>query len=176
MLISTSRKSTHRTRILCRELARVLPDAKYVPRGAKTINKIASFAGSLGHNRVMVVSNLGGGPIELRFLDVANGWRWLDAWVELGGVKLQRDLGQKVKLERVKVYAEEQKVRNLANFLGELLGLTISSELPNTGAVVVITSDNQLKLQFQLRPSSEVIGPVLQITSFGRSCGEGETS
>ncbi len=176
MLISTSRKSTQCTRILCRELARVLPDAKYVPRGTKTINKIASLAASLGYNRVMVVSNLGGGPIELRFLDVGNGWRWLDAWVELGEVKLQRDLGQKIKLEKVKVYAEEQKARNLANFLGELLGLTVSSELPNTGAVVLITSNNQLRLQLQLRPSPEVIGPVLQIMSFGRSRGKDETS
>lgn len=176
MLISTSRRPTHRTRILCRELERVLPDAGYVPRGAKTINKLASLAGSLGHNRVMVVSSFGEGPIELRFLAVTNGWRWLDARVELGEIKLQRDLGQKVKLERVRVYAEGQKAQNLANFLGELLGLPTSSELPDTGAVVVITSDNQFKLQFQLRPSSEVIGPVLQITSFGRSHGEGETS
>jgi len=124
----------------------------------------------------MVVSSFGEGPIELRFLAVTNGWRWLDARVELGEIKLQRDLGQKVKLERVRVYAEGQKAQNFANFLGELLGLPTSSELPDTGAVVVITSDNQFKLQFQLRPSSEVIGPVLQITSFGRSRGEGETS
>jgi len=144
--------------------------------GRKTINKLASLAGSLGHNRVMIVSSLGERPIELRFLAVTNGWRWLDVWVELGEIKLQRDLGQKVKLERVRVYAEGQKAQNLANFLGELLGLPISSELPNTGAVVVITSDNQLKLQFQLRPSSEAVGPVLQITSFGRSNGKGETS
>ena len=176
MLISTSRRPTHRTRILCQELARVLPDVTYVPRGAKTINKLASIAGSLRQNRVMVVSSLGGRSTELRFLALNNGWRWLDAWVELGEINLQRDIGQKVKLERVSVYAEGQKAQNLANFLDELLGLPISSELPNTGAVVVITSNNQLKLKFQLRPSSEVIGPVLQITSFGRSCGEGETS
>ena len=175
MLISTSRRPTHRTRILCRDLARVLPDARYVPRGAKTINKLATLAGSLGHNRVMVVSSIGKRPMELRFLAVINGWRWIDARVELGEVKLQRDLGQKVKLEGVKIYAEGQKAQNLANFLGELLSLSISSELPNTDAVAVITSDNQLKLQFQLRPSSEAIGPVLQITSFGRLRGEGET-
>ncbi len=175
MLITSSRRPGHRTRILCRELARVL-NVKYVPRGAKTIKKLAALATSLGHDRVMVVNSIGGRPKELRFLGAAEGWRWLDARVELGEVKLQRDLGQKVKLEGAKIYAEGREARGLANFLGELLGLPISGELPNTGAVALITFDDGLKLQFQARPSSEVVGPVLRITGFGRLHGKGETS
>ncbi len=172
MLISTSRRPGHRTRILCRELTRVLPNATYVPRGAKTISKLASLASSLGYNHVMVVNSLAGRPKELRFLAVAQGWRWLEARVELGEVKLQRDLGQKAKLEGIKFYAEGRKARNLANFIGGLLGLPILGELPNTGGVVLITSDDKLQLQFQLRPSPDAIGPVLQIASFGRLRGE----
>lgn len=174
MLISTSRRPGHRTRILCRELTRVLPNATYVPRGAKTISKLASLASSLGHDRVMVVNSLAGRPRELRFLAVVQGWRWLDARVELGEIKLQRDLGQKAKLEGTKLHAESQKARNLANFLSELLNLPILGELPNAGGVVLITSDDELQLQFQLRPNSEAIGPVLQIASFGRLHGESE--
>ncbi len=173
MLISTSRRPGHRTRILCRELARVLPNVIYVPRGAKTINKLASLANSLGHDRVMVVNSLAGRPRELRFLAATEGWRWLDAWVELGEVKLQRDLGQKAKLEGARFYAEGKQARDLANFLGELLGLPISGELPNTGAVALITFDDEIQLQFQLRPSSEAVGPMLRIASFGRLHGEG---
>ena len=172
MLISTSRRPGHRTRILCRELTQVLPNATYVPRGAKTISKLASLASSLGHDRVMVVNSLARRPSELRFLAVAKGWRWLDARVELGEVKLQRDLGQKTKLEGTKFYAEGQKARNLANFLGEILGLSILNKLPNAGGIVLIASDDELQLRFQLRPSSEAIGPVLQIESFGRLLGE----
>jgi len=172
MLISTSRRPGHRTRILCRELTRVLPNATYVPRGAKTISKLASLASSLGHDRVMIVNSFAGQPRELRFLAVAKGWRWLDARVELGKVKLQRDFGQKTKLEGTKFYAEGQKARNLTNFLGELLGLPILNKLSKTGGIVLITSDDELQLQFQLRPSSEVIGPVLQIASFGGLRGE----
>ncbi|MFQ6129859.1 MAG: hypothetical protein ACE5OT_03510 [Candidatus Hadarchaeaceae archaeon] len=176
MLISTSRRPGHRTRILCRELTRVLPNAIYVPRGAKTINKLASFASSLGHDRVMVVNSLAGQPRELRFLAVAKGWRWLDARVELGEIRLQRDLGQKTKLEGTKFYAEGQKARNLTNFLSELLGLPIVNELPNVGGIILITSDDELQLQFQLRPSSDAIGPVLQIASFGRLRGQSGAS
>ncbi len=173
MLISTSRRPGHRTRILCRELARVLPNVTYVPRGVKMINKLASLASSLGHDRVMIVNSLAGRPGELRFLVATEGWRWLDAWVELGEVKLQRELGRKAKLEGTRFYAEGERARDLANFLGELLGLPILDELPNTGAVALITSDDELQLQFQLQPSSEAIGPVLRIASFGRLYGEG---
>ena len=134
---------------------------------------LASLAKSLGHTRVLIVNSLAGQPKELRFLDVTDGWQWLDARVELGEVKLQRDLGQKVELEGVKIYAEGQRAQNLANFLGESSGLPIADKLPGTGAVALITSDDDLKLQFQLRPSSETVGPVLRITSFGRLHGEG---
>jgi len=120
----------------------------------------------------MVVNSIAGRPGELRFLAVAQGWRWLDARVELGEVKLQRDLGQKAKLEGTKFYAESQKARNFANFLGELLSLPILGELPNAGGIILITSDDELQLQFQIRPSSEAIGPVLKIASFGRLRGE----
>jgi len=120
----------------------------------------------------MIVNSLAGRPKELRFLAVAQGCRWLDAWVELGEVKLQRDLGQKAKLEGTKFYAEGRKARDFTIFLDELLGLPILSELPNAGGVVLITSDDKLQLQFQLRPSPEAIGPVLLIASFGRLCGE----
>lgn len=171
MLISTSRRPGHRTRILCRELTRVIPNATYVPRGAKTISKLASLASSLGHNRVMVVNSFAGQPRELRFLAVAKGWRYLDARVELSEVKLQRDFGQKVKLNGTKFYAEGKKAWNLANFFGELLGLPILNELPKTGGIALITSDDKLQLQFQLRPSSDAIGPVLQIASYGRLRG-----
>ena len=172
MLISTSRRPGHRTRILCRELIRVLPNAAYVPRGAKTISKLASLASSLGHDRVMIVNSLAGRPKELRFLAVAQDCRWLDAWVELGEVKLQRDLGQKVKLEGTKFYAEGRNARDLANFIVELFGLPILGELPNAGGVSMITSNDKLQLQFQLKPGPDVIGPVLQIASFGRLYGE----
>lgn len=172
-MITTSRRPEHRARILCRELARVIPNARYVPRGAKRVEQLASIAGSLGHARVVMVNSIAGRPKELRFLDVGKGWRWLDARVELGEVKLQRDLGQLVKLEGTRLYAEGKRAREFADFIGELFGVSPTDRLPKSGAVALVTSDAKLKLQFQLRPSSEVVGPVIQITGYGRSRGEG---
>jgi hypothetical protein len=123
----------------------------------------------------MVVNSLAGRPRELRFLTVTEGWRWLDARVELGEVKLQRNLGQKVKLEETKVYAEGERARDFANFLCGLLDLPILGELPKSGAVALITSDDELRLQFQLMPNSDVVGPVLRIEGFRRLHGGGGT-
>ena len=168
MLVTSSRRPGHRTRLLCRELARVLPGWKYVPRGAKTVRKLASLAASLGHARVVLVNSLGGQPHELRFLDVTAGWRWLDARVELGEVKLQRELGQNIGLEGTTVYAEGERAKEFANFLEELVGLPIGGGPPKAGGVALITSDDGLKLHFRAGPNPEPVGPVLQIASFGR--------
>ncbi len=167
MFITTSRRPEHRTRLLCRELARVFPNAKYVPRGMKTIGELASLARSLGHDRVMVVNRLAGHPLELRFLDVARGWRWLDASIKLREVKLQRELGQKIKLVVRMILARgSTKAREFAKSLGELLNLPISSEPPSSRGIALVTDENGLQLQFQVGSSSEVIGPVLLISSF----------
>ena len=95
----------------------------------------------------------------------------MDARVELGEVKLQRELGQKIWLEGTRVYAEGERAREFANFLGELVDLSIEDKLPNAGGVALITSDDELKIHFQARPNSEMIGPVLQIASFGQLYG-----
>lgn len=167
MLITTSRRPEHRTRLLCRELVRVLPDAKYVPRGVKTIGDLASLARSVGHDRVMIVNSLAGRPFELRFLDAARGWRWLDASIKLREVKLQRELGQKIKLATTGILVRGSTMaREFAKSLGELFNLSISGEPPSSGGIALVTDEDGLQLQFQVRPSSEVIGPVLLISSF----------
>ena len=134
---------------------------------------LASLAEELGHTKVMVVNSTAGEPKELRFLDVTKGWRWLDARVELGEVKLQRDLGHRVRLREVKICAEGERARKLAAWFGGLLCAPLSDKLPKAGAVALIASDGGLRLQFQMMPGPEVVGPVIQITGFGGLHGEG---
>jgi len=146
---------------------RVLPNAKYVPRGVKTIGDLASLARSLGHDCVMIVNRLAGRSFELRFLDVARGWRWLGASIKLREVKLQRELGQKIKLATTGILVRGSTMaREFAKSLGELLNLPISSEPPSSGGTALVTDENGLQLQFRVGSSSEVIGPVLLISSF----------
>ncbi len=166
MLVTTSRRPGHRARILGRELARVIPNAKYFSRGVKTVDKLALMAESLGHAWVMVVNSSAGHPKELHFLNIGKGWRWFDKRVELGEVKLQRDLGQRVRFEGIKIYAEGKPAQELAEFLGEISGLPISERLPEAGVVLSIITNSGL-IHFQKRPTSEITGPVIQVIRFG---------
>jgi len=129
------------------------------------VDKLALMAESLGHTWVMVINSSAGHPKELRFLNIGKGWRWLDKRVELGEVKIQRGLGQRVRFGGTKIYAEGKPAQELAEFLGEISGLPISEKLPEAGVVLSIITNSGLN--FQKRPTSEVTGPVIQVIRFG---------
>ena len=104
---------------------------------------------------------------ELRFLDVATGWRWLNARIELGDVKLQKDLGQKVRLVDVKIVVSKQNIaRNFAHLISRLWGLQFTEELPSAGGVAMVGDDGELRVQFHADPSAGPVGPILHITHF----------
>lgn len=138
-----------------------------MPRGVKSIRKLASLANSLDHKMVMVIGTCADQPRGLRFLDVATGWRWLDACIELGEVKLQRDLGHKFRLTDVKVVGRgRDRARSLARLIGELWGLPIAEGLPGAGGVAMVEDDGDLRIQFHADPSSEPVGPILHVKFF----------
>lgn len=166
-MVTTSRRPSHRARLLGRELTRVLPNAEYVPRGIKTVRRLASLASSKGHELVMIVNSREEQPRELRFLNVSAGWRWLDARIELREVELQRDLGQKVKLADVRIASDDSvRARSFARLLSKLWGLPLSEGPSSTGATVLVTCDDGLKVQFRAHPKAELVGPVLHVKNF----------
>ncbi|MFH1821399.1 MAG: hypothetical protein ABH852_03020 [Methanobacteriota archaeon] len=167
MLITTSRRPGQLARILCRGLVRVIPGSRYVPRGTKTVGKVGSVSRELGHDRVIFVNSVSGKPKEIRFIEVGRDWRWVDAMVELGEVKIQREASRSSKLEDLRIHADGPRAQEFAEFVGKLLGISLSDKLPESGGVALITTDNGLKVQFRAMPSSKAIGPVLQVTAFG---------
>jgi hypothetical protein len=171
MLITTSRRPSHLARILCRELVLVLPRSRYVPRGAKTVEDVASVAREFGHDRAMIIDSVSGKPKEIRFLEVGQNWRWADAVVELGDVKLHRGAGRRNKIEDARMHADGSMALEFAEWCGKFLGIGRFDELPRSGGVVLVTSDGGLNVQFKVMPGSETIGPVLKITAFGSLFG-----
>lgn len=167
MLITTSRRPGHLARILSRELVRVIPKSRYVPRGSKTIEELASVARDLGQNRVIIVGSVSGKPKELRFLEVGENWRWVDAVVELGEVKIHQGVGRADKLEDLKIHADGAKALEFVEWIEKFLGKRRTDKLPESGGVALITSEDGLRVQFNLMPGSVTIGPVLRITAFG---------
>lgn len=131
------------------------------------MRKLASLANARNHKLVMIIESHTNQPQELRFLDAATGWRWLDAKIKLGEVKLQKDLGQKVRLVDVKIMASGQnRARDFARLVSELWDLQFTKELPGTGSVAVVEDDEELRVQFYTDPSAGPVGPILHITHF----------
>ena len=168
-MITTSRRPTHRARLLGRELARVLPGAEYVPRGMKNVEKLAALAGSRGHNLIMIVNSCEGQPRELRFLHAGPGWRWSDANIELRGVELQRDLGKKVEARAGAIaWRGSPEARGLAELLSELWNLPLAEPASHRGAIALVVGEEGLELQFRETPTSEPMGPTLRVARFKR--------
>lgn len=172
MLITTSRRPCHRARLLGRELERVLPNAKYTPRGVKSIRKLTSLANSLNHRLIMIIDSYANQPSELLFLDATVGWRWLGARIELGDIKLQRDLGQKARLTDVNITASNQdKARSFARLIGKIWGLPYSEE-PCGGSAAFVDNDRELRVQFHTDIGTAPVGPILYVKNFEGFNGE----
>ncbi len=170
MLVTTSRRPGHRARLLGRELARVLPNAEYLPRGVKTIRKLSLLASSRGHTTVMIVDSFASIPKFLRFLDCGTGWQWSEVQIELGKIELQKDLSQKIGLSCTKIIAKSPDVKELARLLEKLGGLPVGRE---TGARDVVVVDED-EIRFQR--GSERVGPVLHVSSVVYGHGPGQES
>ena len=168
MLVTTSRRPGHRARSLGRELARVLPNTEYVPRGVKTVRKLSSLASSRGHATVMIVDSFASIPKFLRFLDCGTGWQWSEVQIELGKIELQKDLGQKIELSSTKIVVKSPEAKELARLLGKLWGLPVGRE---TGARAVVVVDED-EIHFQR--GSERVGPVLHVSSVVYGHGPGQ--
>ncbi len=174
-MITTSRRPTHRARLLGRELARVLPGAEYVPRGLKTVERLASMAGSRGHDLVMIINSGVDQPRELRFLHAGPGWRWSHANIELREVELQRDLGRKVEAKVGAIaWRGSAEAQELAGLLSALWGLPLVEPSSHRGAIALVVGDGELELQFKESPTSGPIGPTLRVASFKGEVAYGE--
>jgi hypothetical protein len=171
MLITTSRRTNHRSRLLGRELAMVIPGAKYLPRGKKTVRKLASLSSPLASSLVIVITSQKDQPHELRFLDTSSGWRWLDAKIELSKVVLQRDLGNKIKFHDLKPATDgSRRAKEFADFIAGVTKLPLAEGAG--GPVGLVKNEEGLRLQFQEGIDRDVVGPVLHISSYGRLYGE----
>jgi len=88
ILLTTSRRPSRQTRLIAREFSRVLPGARYLPRGTKSIWFLFSLALRFGLRSILVVENREGRPGLLRFMMPVGGGLWRELEVEFTGFRL----------------------------------------------------------------------------------------
>lgn len=91
MLITSSRKTSLKTRKFCKELEDVLPLSFYMPRGKKSLRSIIDLSYEKGMERLSLVETEGEEPCRMAFIEVDLNWQWLgyiDISVSLRGKRL----------------------------------------------------------------------------------------
>ena len=78
MLLTTSRRTSQRTRTFCRELASLFPLCEYCNRGKKGVRELLDEALMHGHTRVLVVQTRDGNPSSFGLLMPEKGLEWVD--------------------------------------------------------------------------------------------------
>ncbi len=96
LLITTSRRPSRRTRTFIRDLYHVIPGAKRVNRGKKSIEDLKKLAIGEGFKRVLIVGTLRGNPSTLTFIATLPAEiRYLPLMIWLKGVALRREMTKK---------------------------------------------------------------------------------
>jgi len=116
----------------------------------------------------MIIDSVAGQPMVLRFLDVGEGWKWMNIQVELGKVELQKDFGQKIRLLDAKIVAASPKAKEFAGLLEKLWGVKMIKKAPDTGAFIIVDKD---KIEFRASLAAK-IGPILYVSRVVGEHGE----
>ena len=121
ILLTTSRRPNRQTRLLARELSRVLPGARYLPRGSKSVRDLFFLARRFGLRAVAVVESREGLPSLLRIM-LPGGEAWEEMEIRLTGYRLWT---RKVSLSPTRIEpipGGEEFARELSRFISLPVG------------------------------------------------------
>lgn len=165
MLLTTSRRTSQRTRTFCRELASLFPLCEYCNRGKKSVRDLLDYALLAGHDHILVVETKDGNPSRLAYLRGPSGLSWVD------GVNITARTRKDLRLEqRVPALHGDGIIGVRSSVDGELTQRIASffEATPETedGSTVLSISPNEkgVELAF-LRPdvSDRPVGPAITV-------------
>ncbi|MDD4281192.1 MAG: hypothetical protein PHW58_03045 [Candidatus Methanofastidiosa archaeon] len=165
MLLTTSRRTSQRTRTFCRELASLFPLCEYCNRGKKGVRELLDEALMHGHTRVLVVQTRDGNPSSFGLLMPEKGLEWVDE-VPITA-RTRRDLGisQRVMplMEDGIVAVEDRVGDRRSGRIAALFGAALEASEGDT-VMVLEPCEKGVRISF-VRPdiSEEPVGP--QITA-----------
>ncbi len=168
ILLTTSRRPTRRTRTLCQDFARSVPNLVRINRGKLNRDGIAERALELNADRVIVLDRWKGGPGKIKFFQIKPmGLTPVPPLMYIAGIKIQREFGKETKPIRslaATVLSESMHIVKIANFLSDFLNVPLSSaneDASNFQAFMNISLDDSGKPQitFTLPPLAVEVGP-----------------
>ncbi|MFX1486998.1 MAG: Brix domain-containing protein [Promethearchaeota archaeon] len=174
-LITTSHRPARRTRTLCNDLARVIPDAIRVSRGKMSMYELALKTIELDSRIAIVIDTFRGNPSKVSFLSVTSkGYNFVPPELLLGKVVLRREIEKRRAPARPKLVITHEHqttstIGKLANQLANHLNSSVYpgklrpglSESGNIALFISKSHNYPAILEFIEIPTLQELGPVL---------------
>ncbi|MFX0069165.1 MAG: hypothetical protein ACFFA1_04830 [Promethearchaeota archaeon] len=123
LLITTSHRPARRTRTLCNDLTRVIPDALRINRGKMSIHELALKTIESDAKIAIIVSTLRGNPSKISFLSVTpKGFNFTPPTLQIGKVVLRREIIKRRAPDRPKLIIthDSQTITGVEKLAGHL--------------------------------------------------------
>ena len=174
ILLTTSRRPTRRTRTLCQDFARSIPNVVRINRGKLSLDGIAERALELNADRVIVVDRWKGGPGKIKlFLTEPTGLSPVPPLMHVAGIRLQREFEAETKPVRSLVVTTAQEnspeamkvAEHLSNFLNfPMSSINETASKYQASMHVSHNSSGRIQITFMLLPQMVEIGPRITIS------------
>ena len=175
ILLTTSRRPTHRMRTLCHDLARSIPNLVRINRGKLNLDGIAERALEFNADRVIIVDRWRGGPGKIKLFQAGpQGLKLVPPLIFVGDIRLQRELeGVRVKPVRsltiTTSHEKSPQVAKIAESFSRFLNVpasTTDAAASRCKAAMHVSSgaSAQIQITFMLLPEAMEIGPRITVS------------
>jgi len=163
MLITSSRRTSSKTKGFCKELESVLPLSFYLPRGKKSLGSIIDLAYEKGMERLCIVETEKEEPNKISFIKVDLDWQWR-GWINVS-VSLREEKIPPIEEDiELNIGGEGEYLENIAYFFNASLG--------DSYAILYLENDT---INFYRKDiHNKLIGPEIKILDLYRYDKDGQ--
>jgi len=172
IIITTSHKPSQRTRSFAKDLASVLPDAKVITRGKKTLRDLSIIGFGLRANHILVIGEKRGNPSLIRIFSIDHSSKYptlLHKYsIILKGITLSRENPDAVKTygaEKFKVNHEECSDDNCFTLADVFLELVFNHIDENDYDIEIklVPHKNYTMINF-INTYNKLCGPIIKVS------------
>lgn len=164
LAVTTSRRTSQRTRIFCKELASIFPFCRYIVRGKKGVRELSEHALENGFSKVLVVETKNGNPCSISCLIPGDELKWGVDFPEFS-VRTRKDMGLDTKISPLYGECSVGVVGDVSASMMQSLCETFGADKGDADVVIVASRSGDLtKIDFRRRGAGEgPLGPQIRV-------------
>ena len=144
MYITTSKNADSQLKNIAKSIASCLPQAEYISRSKRPVEKICAIAKKKAFGAVLVLMRKGTEIEALRLEKKGDGWEWNPGALAISKVRAQKFSSQ----EPIIFDAKSKEAKKIAQFLG-LKDSLVAKLYDECACIKVEAKKNSLKLKYE---------------------------